>query len=188
MHVHAGDNTKSVQVAPGVVSRVSFGQRRQVVHVRFWPPPPDGWKLGASGPSDLMSYDMQSGGSFAVRKPPGEPLILELEGLDSLSVYQGMIPSDYDERYMDIALPQTWVTGTLTVDGVGAGGGYDIYVRSATGSNKRAWTVTAADGTFSIPFLHEDVYWLIVGEKEMSTFQVPSDGAVDLGTLSLGAE
>ncbi|MCP4661961.1 MAG: hypothetical protein GY856_41695 [bacterium] len=187
VHVDAGAKTKPVQVVPGVVSRIVFGQRRQVVQVRFWPPPPVGWQLEASGPSDLMSYDMQSGGSFAVRKSPGEQLTLKLKRPGSLTVYQGMIPSDYDERYMDITLPQTRVTGTLIAGGVVAAG-YDVNVRSATGSNNRAWAVTAVDGSFSIPFLHEDVYWLIFGENGTKTFQVPSDGTVDLGTLTLGVE
>lgn len=180
VEVHSGDAVRRVMVRAGAASRVEFGHRA-TLRVVFTAPVPSGWSLAASGPSFTSVVHAGEDGAFRVRRADGEPMTLALVDGSLRQVRQAVVPADYADPVLTLALASTRVSGTLFkgdqpltdqgLDLVGVAGG------------RMASAVAGQGGGFEIPFVPPGVYSLTVEGKVARVIEVRDRETVDLGVV-----
>jgi carboxypeptidase family protein len=181
VEVHGGADGKWVDVVGGQTATVRFGEPAPVLQVRFRPPVPEGWSLSARTRSGNRVAERLPDGGFKVRKPAGGAVTLSLYGRDTV-VHQAVLPKGDNRRSLDLDLPSAAVRGVLAVGGKPAAG-RRLELASAADSSLRASALTAADGSFAIPFLPPGAYTLLVDGKPQRPVALAAGDARDLGLV-----
>lgn len=177
--VRSGENLREAEVTTGRTTEVYF-LPTTTVEVRFWPPPPPGWRLSARGSGERRVLDPVSPGIFRVPRHRGEELELSLFR-HGVTVAQGRLPGDFHDLTLELPLAATQVVGRLLI-AEGAGAVEVEVLPLPSGTARAAWAMTGSEGGFRIPFLPPGAYGLVTQGRWLATFQLG-----DLETLDLGA-
>jgi hypothetical protein len=181
VRVHGGDNVRYVTIEPDKVVAVTFGERWPVLAVRFSPPLAAGWSLRAEGLSGALTVTAREDGTFAVRRHPGEPLVLSLIGPAGLVVRQASLPAGDAATALDLPLPQAQVGGTL-MHGPEPARQARLTILAVDGT-EAARGVTDNDGAFLVPFLPPGAYALGSEAGPNLSFTLAAGVSLDLGLL-----
>ncbi len=178
--VRSGDDLREAEVVNGRTTEVFF-LPKSAVEIRFWPPPPPGWRLSARGGGERRVLDPASPGTFTVPRHRGEPLELSLFR-NGITVAQGWVPADFRDPVLELPLPATQVLGRLETAEVERALEVEV-VPLSSGAPRAAWAVADREGGFRIPFLPPGAYGLVADGALLATFQLADRQALDLGVL-----
>jgi hypothetical protein len=129
----------------------------------------------------MLMVRSRDDGSFAVRRHPGEPVILSLVGPAGLVVREATLPAGAADATLDLPLPEGRVTGIL-LRGREPIPFARVSLLDADGA-EMARAITDGAGAFLIPYLSPSNYTLLTGAAGGRAFALAAGMALDLGAV-----
>jgi hypothetical protein len=174
--VSGGDDTQVAFVRTGLTTHVELGAPARTFRVTLNPSPAPGAQLWAHSRSRMVMSARDSTGTFTFSRAPGEAYDLRLER-DHATVRVAQVASNDSRDALTVPLGSGIAEIRLTTAG-GPAGGVPVDLIDASGV-RRAWAITTAAGSATIPYLPPSQYTVAVRGRAVGTVTPVAGRAAD---------